>query len=151
MNKYLAQRTKQCTESIRESQVDALQGYRTEPGEFPQWNDEDYMKLINVDIKSQGETYKLMDDELMLVYEIEEATERIRSDATTKVQKEMGAITISGFDFTNMGFAMSLLYIILIGGIIAAVLSVLFKAVQPEPDFQKQRREKIESRKKKSQ
>ena len=151
MNKYLAQRTKQCTDSIRESQVDALLGYRTEPGEFPQWKDEDYTKLINVDIKSQGESYKLTEDELMLVYEIEEATDRIRSDATTKVQKEMGTTTIAGFDFANMGTAMSLLYIVLIGGIIAAVLSVLFKAVQPEPDFQKQRREKIESRKKKGQ
>jgi len=54
-------------------------------------------------MKSQPAPYKITEPELMLVYEIEEATERIRSENTTKVQKEMGSTTIAGFDFASMG------------------------------------------------
>ena len=103
MNKFLAQRTKLCMDNITESQIDKLQGYRSEPQEFAQWNDDQYSKLINIDLKSQPAPYKITEPEIMLVYEIEEATERIRSENTTKIQKEMGSTTIAGFDFASMG------------------------------------------------
>jgi hypothetical protein len=61
----------------------------------------------------------------------------------------MGSTTIAFFDFANMGTFQSLLYIIAVAGILGFALSFLFKAVAPEPDLAKQRREKIESRKKK--
>lgn len=48
-----------------------------------------------------------------------------------------------------MGRLTQLVYILVVASILVAVIGVLFKAAQPEPDFNKQRREKLESRKKK--
>lgn len=92
---------------------------------------------------------QLTQADLDLVFETEEIIDHLRSAGTEKIQKEMGSTTIAFFDFASMGTFTGLLYIVAIGGLLGFVINLLFQAVQPQPDLAKQRREKIEQRKKK--
>jgi len=48
-----------------------------------------------------------------------------------------------------MGHYTQLIYVLIVAAILGGIIGVLIKAGQPEPDFNKQRREKLESRRKK--
>jgi len=126
-----------------------LQGYKGAVEEFRQWSADEFTSLIAFDLAALPAPVTLTDQEVLTTYEIEETIERINSDSGNKAVAEAGSTTIAGFDFTNMGRVTQLVYILIVVSILAAIIGVLFKAAQPEPDFNKQRREKLESRKKK--
>lgn len=118
-----------CLNSISETQMDALQGYKTNSEEFPLWNSAEYQSLINYDIASMKVPVQLTQAELDMVYETEELIDKLRAEGSAKVQKEMGSTTIAFFDFANMGTFQGLVYIIAIGAILGYVVSILLKAV----------------------
>jgi len=73
----------------------------------------------------------------MFVYETEEIYDKLRAEIASMSSKEEGATTIAFFDFTNMGTFTSLLYVVIVASLFGYAMNVLYKAVQPEPDFTK--------------
>lgn len=113
------------------------------------YSSDDYASLIAFDLAALPTPVSLSEKEVLLTFELEETTERMKLDSANKLEKDTSSTTIAGFDFASMGRMTSVVYILIVASLLAAVIAVLFKAVQPEPDFNKKRREKLESRKKK--
>lgn len=147
--KLIAGQLSLCMDNILETQVDTLQGYKGNSEEFTRYSSDDYASLIAFDLASLTTPVTLTEQEVLLTYELEEATEKMKLESSTKPLSDSNTATIAGFDFASMGRMTSVVYILIVVSMLAAVIAVLIKAAQPEPDFNKQRREKLESRKKK--
>lgn len=58
----------------------------------------DYADLIAFDIDKVSTPVTLKESEALILYELEEITEKMKSE-TKKVEKESSAVTIASFDF----------------------------------------------------
>jgi len=58
----------------------------------------DYADLIAFDINKVSTPVTLKESEALILYELEEITEKMKSESK-KVEKESSAVTIASFDF----------------------------------------------------
>lgn len=103
--------------------------------------------MIAFDINALAAPVTLTETETVLNFEMEEVGEKIKLEKSDKVAKELGQTTLAFFDLQGMGKATQLIYIAVVVGFLVLIFFVVMKSLQPEPDFAKQRREKLAERK----
>ena len=72
-------------DNIKESQVDALQGFKASPELFEAYATDEYAKLIAFDIKTVSAPITLTQEETVFNFEMEEVGERIKLEVSDKV------------------------------------------------------------------
>ena len=135
LNKYMVAIQKQCIENISQTQIDTLQAYKNVPEDFELYNQEEYAKLVAFDLNTFTAPATVTDSETVFIFEIEEIGEKLKTEASEKQAKELGQTTLAFLDLQSMSKVTQLLYFAAVFTILGLIFSVIFKAVQPEPDF----------------
>lgn len=154
-----------CTGEITPEQVQTLQEYKTEALTFD-YKQENYKDLLYIDwealkyvpenpdeeIEGQGTgPVDMSEEELIMSNEVEELADEMKREANEDIKANMGKTSIAFMDINNMSTSQNIIFLSVVFGLAYAAFKFVYaELVENKDDFNKERKEKIATRKKRN-